>query len=91
LDVGIGDIVLDPLERIHTRDWFAFAEILPASVPMIPREQQFAEKLHAYLREDRIVRNTRPGEGDRSGLGDGASGFAKRVGRFTPRMSLRTR
>jgi len=48
LDVGIGDVVLDPLERIQTRDWFAFAEILPASVPMIPREQQFAEKLHAY-------------------------------------------
>jgi hypothetical protein len=48
IDVGIGDVVLDPLERIRTRDWFAFAEILPASVPMIPREQQFAEKLHAY-------------------------------------------
>ncbi|HEY4046503.1 MAG TPA: nucleotidyl transferase AbiEii/AbiGii toxin family protein [Acidobacteriaceae bacterium] len=48
LDVGIGDIVLDPLERIQTRDWFAFAEIPPASVPMIQREQQFAEKLHAY-------------------------------------------
>jgi hypothetical protein len=48
MDFGIGDVVLDPLERIRTRDWFAFAEILPASVPMIPREQQFAEKLHAY-------------------------------------------
>jgi len=48
IDVGIGDVVLDPLERIQTRDWFAFAEILPVSIPMIPREQQFAEKLHAY-------------------------------------------
>ena len=48
IDVGIGDVVLDPLERIQTRDWFAFAEIPPVSVPMIPREQQFAEKLHAY-------------------------------------------
>ncbi len=48
LDVGIGDVVLDPLERIQTRDWFAFAEIPPTTVPMIPREQQFAEKLHAY-------------------------------------------
>ena len=48
MDVGIGDVVLDPVERIQTRDWFAFAEILPASVPMIQREQQFTEKLHAY-------------------------------------------
>jgi hypothetical protein len=48
MDVGIGDVVIDPLERIQTRDWFAFAEIPPPSVPMIPREQQFAEKLHAY-------------------------------------------
>ncbi len=48
LDVGIGDVVLDPLERVETRDWLGFAEIAPASVPMIRREQQFAEKLHAY-------------------------------------------
>jgi Nucleotidyl transferase AbiEii toxin, Type IV TA system len=48
MDVGIGDVVLDPLERIKTRDWLAFAEIPPVSVPMIQREQQFAEKLHAY-------------------------------------------
>lgn len=48
LDVGIGDVVLDPLEHAQTRDWFGFAEIPPASVPMIQREQQFAEKLHAY-------------------------------------------
>lgn len=48
MDVGIGDVVLDPVERIQTRDWFAFAEIPPTSVPMIQREQQFAEKLHAY-------------------------------------------
>ncbi len=48
LDVGIGDVVLDPLEHIKTRDWFGFAGIPPASVPTIQREQQFAEKLHAY-------------------------------------------
>lgn len=48
MDVGIGDVVLDPLERIETRDWLGFAGIAPASVPMIQREQQFAEKLHAY-------------------------------------------
>jgi hypothetical protein len=48
LDVGIGDVVLDPLEQAQTRDWFGFADIPPVSVPMIQREQQFAEKLHAY-------------------------------------------
>jgi hypothetical protein len=48
MDVGIGDVVLDPLEHTQTRDWLGFAEIPPASVPMIQREQQFAEKLHAY-------------------------------------------
>jgi Nucleotidyl transferase AbiEii toxin, Type IV TA system len=48
MDVGIGDVVLDPLERVQARDWLGFADIAPASVPMIQREQQFAEKLHAY-------------------------------------------
>ncbi len=48
MDIGVGDVVLNPLERIKTRDWLGFAEIAPASVPMIQREQQFAEKVHAY-------------------------------------------
>jgi len=48
MDVGIGDVVLDPPEHVQTRDWLGFAEIPPASVPMIQREQQFVEKLHAY-------------------------------------------
>lgn len=48
MDVGVGDVVLDPLERVETRDWLGFAGIAPASVPMIQCEQQFAEKLHPY-------------------------------------------
>ena len=48
LDVGIGDVVLDPLEHARTRDWLGFAGIAAPDVPMIQREQQFAEKLHAY-------------------------------------------
>ena len=48
LDVGIGDVVLDPLEQARMRDWLGFAGIRPPAVPMIQREQQFAEKLHAY-------------------------------------------
>lgn len=48
LDVGVGDVVLDPPEQARMRDWFGFAGIAPPDVPMIQREQQFAEKLHAY-------------------------------------------
>jgi len=48
LDIGIGDVVLDPVEVLEPRDWLAFAQIPPPRVPMISREQQFAEKLHAY-------------------------------------------
>src|SRR5271170_2295281 len=48
LDVGIGDAVMEPLEVIEGRDWLGFAGIASPSFYMIPREQQFAEKLHAY-------------------------------------------
>jgi hypothetical protein len=48
LDVGIGDVVLDPPEQARMRNWLGFAGIAPPDVPMIQREQQFAEKLHAY-------------------------------------------
>ena len=48
LDVGLGDVVVDPLEAVQARDWLGFANIAPPVVPMIQREQQFAEKIHAY-------------------------------------------
>ena len=48
LDVGVGDVVLDPTEPATMRDWLGFAGIAPPEVHMIQREQQFAEKLHAY-------------------------------------------
>jgi len=48
LDVGIGDVVIQPLETIVCRDWLGFAGIETARVRMITREQQFAEKVHAY-------------------------------------------
>jgi len=48
IDVGIGDVILEPVEIIATLDWLAFAEIPSPSVMMIAREQQFAEKIHAY-------------------------------------------
>ena len=48
LDVGIGDVVMYPPEQARMRDWLGFAGIAPPPVPMIQREQQVAEKLHAY-------------------------------------------
>lgn len=48
LDAGIGDAVMQPLEVLECRDWLGFAGIERCQVLMIPREQQFAEKLHAY-------------------------------------------
>ena len=48
LDAGVGDVVMQPLETIVCRDWLEFAGIEAARVQMIPREQQIAEKVHAY-------------------------------------------
>jgi hypothetical protein len=48
LDAGIGDAVMQPLETIVCRDWLGFAGIESSRVLMIAREQQFAEKIHAY-------------------------------------------
>jgi hypothetical protein len=59
LDVGIGDAVMEPLEVIEGRDWLGFAGIASPSLYMIPREQQFAEKLHAYSLPRRGAANTR--------------------------------
>ena len=48
LDVGIGDTVMKPLETVIGRGWLQFAGIAAPLFRTIPREQQFAEKLHAY-------------------------------------------
>jgi hypothetical protein len=54
LDAGVGDVIMRPLETIVCRDWLGFAGIESARVLMIAREQQFAEKIHAYT----LPRNT---------------------------------
>jgi hypothetical protein len=54
LDVGIGDALMQPLETVVTIDWLAFAGIERPRVLLISREQQFAEKIHAYT----LPRNT---------------------------------
>jgi len=50
---------MEPLEVIEGRDWLRFAGIASPSLYMIPREQQFAEKLHAYTLPRRGAANTR--------------------------------
>lgn len=58
LDVGL-DVMVNKIERIKAPDWLDFCNISAPMVCMITKEQQFAEKIHAYTlpREDRI--NTR--------------------------------
>lgn len=48
VDTGMGDVVIGPLETIVCRDWLGFAGVETARVRTIAREQQFAEKVHAY-------------------------------------------
>ncbi len=48
VDVGAGDAVLDPVEEVRGRDWLDFAGIPARAFPAISKEQQFAEKVHAY-------------------------------------------
>jgi nucleotidyltransferase AbiEii toxin of type IV toxin-antitoxin system len=59
LDVGIGDAVMEPLEVVEGRDWLGFADIASPKLYMISREQQFAEKLHAYTLPRKSAVNTR--------------------------------
>jgi hypothetical protein len=56
LDVGVGDTIIEPLEEIHGQAWLNFAGIPAAVFLATPREQQFAEKLHAYT----LPRGERP-------------------------------
>jgi hypothetical protein len=51
LDVGIGDPIVRPPEVVRGRDWLEFAGIPLVPCIAISREQQFAEKLHAYTRQ----------------------------------------
>ena len=48
LDVSAGDVLREPFEILEGHDWLGFAGIPKAKLPAISREEQFAEKLHAY-------------------------------------------
>jgi hypothetical protein len=48
LDVGLGDAVVSEPEWITGHQLLSFAGIQAARIAMLPLDQQFAEKIHAY-------------------------------------------
>jgi hypothetical protein len=59
LDVGLGDKALQPLHKLESKDWLGFANIGPGTFTIISKEQQFAEKYHAYTRPRTDYPNSR--------------------------------
>jgi len=59
LDVSTGDVVREPFELLHGRDWLGFAGIPRANCSAISPEEQFAEKVHAYTLPREGRENTR--------------------------------
>jgi hypothetical protein len=50
LDIGWGDPVIEPAEKLTAPSLLGFADIDPTVVPCYPVTQHIAEKLHAYTR-----------------------------------------
>lgn len=48
LDIGIGDVIVNPPDTVPTRDWLGFAGLGAPLIPVIQSDQQFAEKIHPY-------------------------------------------
>ena len=59
LDVSAGDVLREPYETLEGRDWLGFADLPRAKVSAVSREEQFAEKLHAYTLPRQGRPNTR--------------------------------
>jgi predicted nucleotidyltransferase component of viral defense system len=59
LDVSAGDVLREPFEVLEGKDWLGFAGIAKAKLPAISREEQFAEKLHAFTLQRTGRPNTR--------------------------------
>jgi hypothetical protein len=59
VDIGIGDDLIEPTDEIEGEGWFDFAGLPRPEFRMISREQQFAEKLHAYTRPRTVRDNSR--------------------------------
>lgn len=48
LDIGLGDALVSDPEWITGHELLSFAGIPPPRIAMVPLDQQFAEKIHAY-------------------------------------------
>lgn len=59
LDIGFGDPVVAAPEELMGQDFLEFAGVAPAKVLAIPKQQQFAEKIHAYTLPWKDRPNTR--------------------------------
>ena len=59
VDVGSGDPVIEPAEKLETPRLLAFAGIPPVTVPCYPLTQHLAEKVHAYVRPRATGEGTR--------------------------------
>lgn len=59
IDVGLDPEPAKRAELLTCEDHLAFAAIAPARVLLVPRERQFAEKIHAYTRPWGDRTNTR--------------------------------
>lgn len=59
LDIGVGDAIVSDPEWRKGQDFFGFAGISPPNVALLPLDQQFAEKIHAYSLPRRERPNSR--------------------------------
>ncbi|MCX6906667.1 MAG: nucleotidyl transferase AbiEii/AbiGii toxin family protein [Verrucomicrobia bacterium] len=59
VDVSAGDVMREPYEFLEGRGWLGFAGISTRKFPSVSREEQFAEKLHAYTRPREVAPNSR--------------------------------
>jgi hypothetical protein len=59
VDIGVGDATEPPLDILEGGDWLEFAGILRPRFVAVSREQQWAEKFHAYTRPRESRVNTR--------------------------------
>ena len=59
VDVGMGDPMIEPAEKLTTPALLDFAGIQPSTVPCYPLTQQIAEKVHAYTRPYASSESTR--------------------------------
>lgn len=50
IDIGVGDVLVEPAQYLTMPPLLDFAQIAPTVVPCYPVTQQMAEKIHAYTR-----------------------------------------